>query len=103
MKLWAGLKADEIEPMLKKIDWYDLQANCSRQFGLKSAVNEAPSEGVTNTILACTNVLVRIGALQKDPLGDPYRIVNSSILKQVQARLPAEIGSAAGKRAFARL
>lgn len=103
MRAATGLKQDEIEPVLQKIDWYDLQANCNRQFGLKTGIETTSVEGLVNTILACTNVLVKTGKLQKDPLGDPYRIINTSILKQVQARLPADIGSQAGKRAFTQL
>jgi outer membrane protein OmpA-like peptidoglycan-associated protein len=103
MKQVTGLKGAELEAGLKKIDWYDLQSNCSRQFGIKDGSNDRTVEGVLNTIIACTNVLVKTGALQKDPLGDPYRIINSSILKQVQTRLPAELGASAGKRAFSPL
>ncbi|PWT99928.1 MAG: hypothetical protein C5B53_04765 [Candidatus Melainabacteria bacterium] len=103
MKIASGLKTDEIERILKKIDWYDFQGNISRQFGLKSVAGSDAVEGVVNSIIACTNVLVKIGKFQKDPLGDPYKIINSSVLQSLQNRLPTEIGHSGGKREFSRL
>ena len=101
MKQATGLKQDEIEPMLKKIAWHDLHENASHEFGLSTGAGNTAVEGVVNTIIACTNVLVKTGRLKKDPLGDPYRIVNSSILQGVQARLPVEIGPGVRKHEFA--
>ena len=103
MKIASGLKTDEVERILKKIDWYDFQGNVSRQFGLKTAAGSDSVEGVVNTIIACTNVLVKTGKFSKDPLGDPYKIINSSVLQALQNRLPAEVGSSGGKREFSRL
>ncbi|HEY9681185.1 MAG TPA: phosphate ABC transporter substrate-binding/OmpA family protein [Oculatellaceae cyanobacterium] len=103
MKQATGLKQEEIEPMLKKIAWHDLHENASHEFGLNTGAGNTAVEGVVNTIIACTNVLVKTGKLKKDPLGDPYKIVNSSILKSVQGQLPAEIGSGARKHEFANL
>lgn len=103
MKMATGLKAEEVDRMLKKIDWYDFQENTSRQFGLKTAAGSSAVEGVVNTIIACTNVLVKTGKFPKDPLGDPYKIVNTSILQDLQKRLPTEVGNASGKREFSKL
>src|SRR6185437_15629379 len=50
MKIATGLKADEIEKMLKKIDWYDFQGQISKEFGLRSAAGSGAVEGVVNTI-----------------------------------------------------
>lgn len=103
MKVSTGLKQDEIEPMLKKIVWHDLQENAAHQFGLNTGAGNNPIEGVVNTIIACTNVLVKTKRLPKDPLGDPYRIVNSTILQAVHERLPNDIGGGAHKREFSQL
>jgi len=100
MKKATGLKQEEIEPMLKKIAWHDLHENASHEFGLSTGAGNNSVEGVVNTIIACTNVLVKTNRLKKDPLGDPYRIVNSSILQSVQGRLPAEIGPGVRKHEF---
>jgi outer membrane protein OmpA-like peptidoglycan-associated protein len=100
-----GLKKTEVEAVLKEIHWYDLQENAARQFGITSGVAGGNVvEGVVNTINASTDVLVRTGKLAQDPLsGDPYKIVSSSVLKDVQAQLPKEIGSSAVKRQFSQL
>jgi outer membrane protein OmpA-like peptidoglycan-associated protein len=103
MKMSTGLKEADVDRMLGKIEWYDLQENLSRQFGLKGAGGSDAVEGVVNTIIACTNVLVKTGKFQKDPVGDPYKIINSSILQDVQSHLPAEVGSVATKHEFAPL
>lgn len=92
MKLWTGLKQAEIEPMLDKIDWFDLTENAGREFGLDTGAGAERTEGVLNTVIATTNVLVKTGRLTKDPLTDPYKIINSTILQQVFSRLPAELG-----------
>jgi outer membrane protein OmpA-like peptidoglycan-associated protein len=102
MRISTGLKSDEIEQMLKEIDWHDFQANTSRQFGLNNGTNTNSVEGVVNTIIACTNVLVKTHRLSKDPLGDPYKIVNTSVLQSLQARLPQDIGGSR-KRDFSAL
>ena len=37
-----------------------------------------------NTIIACTDVMIRTGTFQKDPLqGNPYLITNSSVLEEL--------------------
>jgi outer membrane protein OmpA-like peptidoglycan-associated protein len=97
------LKQDEIEAMLKKIAWYDLHENAAHEFGLNTGAGNNAVEGVVNTIIACTNVLVKTGRLQKDPLHDPYRIVNSSILQALQTRLPADVGANGQKHQFAKI
>src|SRR6202789_3441139 len=69
MKQATGLKQEEIEPMLKKIAWHDLHENASHEFGLNTGAGNNSVEGVVNTIIACTNVLVKTNRLKKDPLG----------------------------------
>lgn len=103
MKIASGLQQDEIERILKEIDWYDFQGNARRQFGLKTGVGNNSVEGVVNTIIACTNVLVKTGKMPKDPIGDPYKIINTSVLQALQKRLPSDVGGSGGQRAFSKL
>ena len=101
----AGLPREVAEPMLSKIDWYDLDENARLQFGVQTGANVTATEGVVNTILACQNVLGRTGQLSGDPLrGNPYTIINSSIVKDLVKSTPALLGAADGKAAdFAKL
>ncbi len=93
----TGLKRDVAEPMLAKIDWYDLDENARLQFGLQGGAGVSTSEGVVNTILACQNVLLRTGRLKGDPLhGNPYTIVNSNIVKELVKSAPALLGYGTG-------
>jgi outer membrane protein OmpA-like peptidoglycan-associated protein len=103
MKQATGLKQDEIEPMLKKIAWHDLHENASHEFGLKTGAGNTAVEGVVNTIIACTNVLVKTGKLKKDPLKSPYEIINSTILRDVVGHLPTDVGTGTAKHEFGSL
>ncbi|MBX9691598.1 MAG: OmpA family protein [Cyanobacteria bacterium] len=103
MKIATNLKDDEIESMLKEIDWYDLQENAVEEFGIASGESSKSKDGVVNTIIACTNILLKTGKLTKDPLSDPYSIINSQIIKQVQEGLPATVGKTKEKHTFAEL
>jgi outer membrane protein OmpA-like peptidoglycan-associated protein/ABC-type nitrate/sulfonate/bicarbonate transport system substrate-binding protein len=90
----------EIENMLGKIDWFDLDENCRLQFGIAGSLNAKAVEGVVNTIIACTDVLRRTGQFDKDPLdGNPYLITNSGILEELAKRRIASPFTAAGERA----
>ncbi len=100
LKVVTGISnKTELEGLLKTVDWQDLQENCMKQMGL----GQGSSEGVVNCINASTAVLIKTGRLKSDPLQDPYRIINTSVLKAVQSRLPAELGSSPVKRQFAQL
>ena len=95
----TGLRPDAVEPLIGTLDWQDLSENCLKQFG----IGNNSAEGILNTIDACTAVLVKTGRLKSDPLTDPYRIINTSVLKAVQTRLPSQLGQATGKRQFSSL
>jgi hypothetical protein len=100
----TGLKADVVEGMLDKIDWYDLDENARLSFGVQTGANVTSTEGVINTILACQNVLSRTGKLQGDPLkGNPYLIVNSSIVKELVKSAPATLGNGGGVFQFSQI
>jgi outer membrane protein OmpA-like peptidoglycan-associated protein len=82
----ADLDEDEIEELLKKIDWFDLAQNCEQQFGIsvREGFGVTVQEGVINTIIACTDVMIRTGTFKKDPLqGNPYRITNRTVLEEL--------------------
>jgi outer membrane protein OmpA-like peptidoglycan-associated protein len=100
-----NLGANDLEAMLKakEIHWYDLQENATNEFGLNS--NGGASSGVVNTINAATDVLLSTKKLSQDPLGgDPFKIINSTILQTVQAQLPKDIGNnGSGPRQFSAL
>ena len=96
MRASSGLKREVIESMLPKIDWFDLHENCVRQFGLSPGVGAPATDGVVDCILQCSNVLVRAGRLEKNPIADPYSIVNSSLLKTLQDNAPAALGRESG-------
>jgi outer membrane protein OmpA-like peptidoglycan-associated protein/ABC-type nitrate/sulfonate/bicarbonate transport system substrate-binding protein len=83
----TALKEAEIEDMLAKIDWFDLDENCRLQFGIAGSLGGAGTEGVINTIIACTDVLRRTAQIERDPLGgNPYLITNSTVLEELAKR-----------------
>jgi outer membrane protein OmpA-like peptidoglycan-associated protein len=99
----SKLTPDEIDGAIKKISFYNLQANVSRQFGLKPGADGNSARGLLSCINACKNVLVKTGHMKDDALDDPSRIINSKILQQVMTRpMPAE-REAAQKRDFSKL
>jgi outer membrane protein OmpA-like peptidoglycan-associated protein len=84
MRKSTDLKKDAIEEMLKKIDWYDMAENCQLEFGISTRAGDSVQEGIINTIIACTDVMLKAGTFEKDPLqGNPYRITNSSVLEEI--------------------
>ncbi len=96
---------DIIEAMLQKIDWYDLAQNCKQQFGIAVGAGENVQDGVINTIIACTDVMLRSRVFTKDPLqGNPYLVTHSEILKNLaQSRIMNVTGGAGRARDFAPL
>jgi len=80
----TGQKEDEIRGILKKIEWFNLWENCQLEFDIKINDNGKSEEGIINTIIACTDVLLRSGRFKHDPLkGNPYKITNKSILQDL--------------------
>lgn len=103
MSRTSGLDPADIQPMLDGIDWHDLNENLTRQFGISTGAGGRAVEGVFNTIVAGTDVMLRTNRLASDPLGDPYRIINTSVIKAVQANLPKTLGQNGQTRTFAQL
>ncbi|MCP4215404.1 MAG: OmpA family protein [bacterium] len=104
MKKSADLSKDTLEGLLKKIEWFDLAENCQQQFGIsvRQDVGTVVQEGVINSIIACTDVMLRSGVFQKDPLqGNPYKITNSTVLEQLSKSRAVNVASGSGnKRTF---
>ncbi len=99
LKKTTGLKGETAEQMLQKIDWFDLQENANKEFGISTGIGELAREGLVNSIIACTDVMIRSGKLHKDPLaGNPYQIVNSSLIKSLLDRFPAAVGKRQGEK-----
>ena len=99
----TGLSPADIQPMLDGIDWHDLNENLARQFGINTGAGGSAVEGVFNTILAGTDVMLRTNRVTSNPLTDPYRIINSAVLKQVQTNLPRTLGTNNQSRGFSQL
>lgn len=99
-----GLTKDDIDAIVKNIDWHDLNENATRWFGLDVGVGVPSREGLVSTINAVVNVLVQTGKFERDPLkGDPWSIINKSVLETVYKRLPAQLGRSGAKREFRQL
>ncbi len=98
MKKSEGLKKDVIEEILKKIEWFSLWENCQLEFDIQINKGSKTKEGLINTIIACTDVLIRSGKFKSDPLeGNPYKITNKSILKELSKGRIRSFGQKKGK------
>jgi len=95
MRKSTDLDRDAIRALLPKIDWFDLEENRRGQFGIGREVGEVVEDGLINTILSCTDVMLRSGRLERDPLeGNPFLITNSSLLEElVKSRAAAPIAT----------
>lgn len=80
----TGLSQKEIESMLKGVKWVNFDENCRIWFGIAEAGSYA-NEGLVNTIDSTVSILVNSGDFSKNPLPnrDPYRLTNSSFLKDL--------------------
>jgi outer membrane protein OmpA-like peptidoglycan-associated protein len=93
----ARLQREAVENILQKIDWYDLFENAREQFGLPNSAYATATDGLVKTIIACTDILRRTAKLPRDPLeGNPYVIINSSILEKLIKGVPAVVGRSGG-------
>ncbi len=91
------LQREVIENILQKIDWYDLFENAEQQFGLATSADTTATDGLVKTIIACMDILRRTGKLPRDPLeGNPYLIINSSLLEKLVKSVPAMVGRQGG-------
>ena len=84
MKKSTKLKQDKLEVLTKKIEWFDLNENCSQMFGISAGAGAYANDGLINCIISCTDIMISSKRVSEDPLkGDPYLIVDSSILEEM--------------------
>ncbi|MEM7350795.1 MAG: phosphate ABC transporter substrate-binding/OmpA family protein [Acidobacteriota bacterium] len=82
----TDLDEEAIRGILDKIEWFDLEENRRLQFGIERQPGEQVNDGIINTIISCTDVMLRTERLTSDPLeGNPYLITNSSVLEELVA------------------
>jgi outer membrane protein OmpA-like peptidoglycan-associated protein/ABC-type nitrate/sulfonate/bicarbonate transport system substrate-binding protein len=77
------LNEDAVKKMVSKIDWYDLMRNGSEQFGLQIKAGGVVKDGLVSSVIACGDILAKNDALDQSLIRDPYRIINSEILKDL--------------------
>lgn len=91
----TSLKQDMVKKMVEKIDWYDLWENCSQQFGIQTAVGMPADDRIVSSIIACADVMERVGNFDGGKLRDPYRIVNSGFLEELAQSSVRSVGTSA--------
>lgn len=97
-------KKDVVRKMLAKVDWYDLEENCEQEFGISLRPEVPASDGLINTIIACTDVLIRTKKVTSDPLsGNPYLITNKGILEKLIKSMPVQSHATSGPVSFSTL
>lgn len=99
MARWADLDRETVESIVKrqKINWFDLHDNFQQQFGIAMEGSQLKAqEGVIDTILSCSDVLIETGRLAANDISDPYRLVNSSVLESLKNTAPRELGQGDG-------
>jgi outer membrane protein OmpA-like peptidoglycan-associated protein len=94
----SHLNREAVENILQKIDWYDLFENAGQQFGVAVSAATPATDGLVQTIIACTDILRRTGKLNRDPLeGNPYVIIYSSLMEKLITSVPAMAGRQGGR------
>jgi outer membrane protein OmpA-like peptidoglycan-associated protein len=100
MSKLPDLNQDVVETMVQKIDWYNLQDNCSQQFGIQTSVGIPADDRIIGTIISCIDVMARAGTFDSSKLRDPYRIVNSSFLEGLAQSSVGPVGTGASAAAI---
>ena len=77
------LNEEAVKKMVSKIDWYNLMRNGSEQFGLQIKAGAVVKDGLVSSVIACGDILAKNDALDQSLIRDPYRIINSDILKDL--------------------
>lgn len=88
----TGLAEQQVDSMLQGVSWVNLSGNAQRWFGVgKNSYQEA----LIDTIESSVDVLVQTGDFNRNPLvdSDPYRIVNSQFISELQTLGIAEADS----------
>lgn len=99
----TGLSDKVVKPMLKGVKWVNLTRNCRQWFGIAPPGGYA-EDGLVGTIQSTVKILVSSGDFSSNPLpdGDPYRLIYSAYLKDLQARgITGFTKAATGAQTFA--
>lgn len=84
MKRSTDLNQEELEGIVKKIEWFNLNENCQDLFGISLRPDRPANDGMISTIIANTDVLIRMEHFQNDPLsGNPYLLTQSNLLEDL--------------------
>jgi hypothetical protein len=54
----TNLKKEQLDVLLKKIDWFDIPENCAQMFGITLGVSAYANDGIVNCIISCTEVIL---------------------------------------------
>lgn len=79
----SDLNNSNVESMIKNINWFSLNENCSQLFDIPVAIGMPSRDGLINSIYACSDVLYRTGSLTDD-IEDPYKLMNSSFVEKLK-------------------
>lgn len=88
------LSKDDVKTLLKGVQWQSLSENADQWFGLSSA-SSVPELALIETIDAAIGILRDYGSISRSPLpdNDPYRIINSQFIADLQQRLGLNLGA----------
>jgi outer membrane protein OmpA-like peptidoglycan-associated protein len=93
MSKTTGLKTAAVKNMIDKIDWFDLNDNCNRLFGVQTDPAIPAEDRIVNAIIQCATVMERSNTFNQDDLPDPYLIVNSGFLSDLSKSAIRAVGS----------
>ncbi len=87
VKQETGVSKSMVASMLKGVSWVNFDNNCRMWFGIAPSGGTS-EEGLINTIDATVNILVNTGDFNTNPIPgkDPYRLTNSSFLKNLHQK-----------------
>lgn len=91
----TNLRSKYIDNMITNIDWFSMEENCLKMFDLPLEIGLPSSEGVINSIYACSDVLLQNQIIDED-IDDPYKIVNSGFLETIKESRVKRVGSTRG-------
>lgn len=101
----TGLKADQVEAMLRGVAWASLDDNGAQWFGVTPS-GLPGDEGLVETIQATVQILTQAGDFDASPLPDrdPYRLTNRQAIAQLYlARSGGAAKTGSQARAFSPL
>lgn len=87
-------KKSTVETMIANIDWYDLDQNCNQMFDIQTNISVPSNDGIINAIYACSEVMIRSGALNKS-VDDPYLLINNNFLESLSETSIKAVGTKA--------